>query len=134
MKTIKILLAFALCVACSLSFSANTVHTSEIFYENEETTVIFSTDSLFSIDKKQIIADKLVFGHNSDDDNISTYSWCWLTGHDLISETVYVIEHKVRTTVPRCDMKTYEVESCTKCDYMKETLISEIPYVCCPVD
>lgn len=134
MKTIKIMIAFALCVAFSLSFSANTVQTSEFFYENEETTVIFSTDSLFSIEKKQIIADTLVLGHNSDDDNISTYSWCWLTGHDLVSEIVYVIEHKVRTTVPRCNKKTYEVESCTKCDYVKETLVSEVEYVCCPVD
>ena len=39
MKTIKIMIAFALCVAFSLSFSANTVHTSEFFYENEEIAV-----------------------------------------------------------------------------------------------
>lgn len=134
MKTIKIMIAFALCVAFSLSFSANTVQTSEIFYENEETTVIFSTDSILSIDKKQIIADKLVYGNDSIENNVSTYSWCWLTGHDLVSETVYVIDHKVRTTVPRCDRKTYEVESCTKCDYVQETLISSIKYTCCPVD
>lgn len=134
MKTIKIILAFALCIALSLSFSANTVQTSEFFYENEEITVIFNAESAFSVDEKQIIADKLVYGNDSVENNISTYSWCWLTGHDLISETVYVIEHKVRANEPRCDKRTYEIESCTKCDYMKETLISEISYVCCPVD
>lgn len=134
MKTIKIMIAFVLCVAFSISFSANTVQTSEFFYENEETTVIFSTDSILSTDKKQIIADKLVYGNDTAENNVSTYSWCWLTGHDLINETVSVIEHKVRTTVPRCDRKTYEVESCTKCDYVQETLISSIQYTCCPVD
>lgn len=128
------MIAFALCIAFSLSFSANAVQTFEFFYENEETTVIFSTDSLFSIDKKQIIADKLVYGNDFDENNVSTYSWCWLTGHDLIIESVNVIEHKVRTNEPRCDIRSYDVESCTKCDYMKETLVSEMPYVCCPVD
>ena len=128
------MIAFVLCVAFSLSFSANTVQTPEFFYENEETTVIFNTDSVFSIDKKQIIADKLVYGNDFDENNVSTYSWCWLTGHDLIIESVNVIEHKVRTNEPRCDKKTYEVETCTKCDYMKETLIADVPYICCPVD
>ena len=134
MKTIRIMIAFVLCVAFSLSFSANTVQTPEFFYENEETTVIFNTDSVFSIDKKQIIADRLVYGNNSAENNISTYSWCWLTGHDLVSEMVTTITHKVRTNEPRCDKKIYKVESCTKCDHIEETLVSEMEYVCCPVD
>lgn len=134
MKTIKIMIAFVLCVAFSISFSANTVQTSEFFYENEETTVIFSTDSILSTDKKQIIADKLVYGNDTAENNVSTYSWCWLTGHDLVSEIVTVVTHKVRTTVPRCDKKTYEVESCTKCDHVQETLVSSVKYTCCPVD
>ena len=134
MKTLKLMIAFALCIALSLSFSANTVQTSEFFYENEEMTVIFNADSVFSMDEKQIIADKLVYGNDSVENNVSTYSWCWLTGHNLVSELVSTITHKVRANEPRCDKRTYEIESCTKCDYMKETLISEISYVCCPVD
>ena len=134
MKTLKIILAFALCIAFSVSFSAHAVPSSEVLYENEEVSVIFEEDSALSVDKKQFIASKLIYGDSYIDNGISSYSLCWLTGHDLVSEVVSVIEHKVRTAAPRCDRKTYEVETCTKCDYMKETLIADVPYICCPVD
>lgn len=134
MKTIKIMIAFALCVAFSLSFSAQVQTTSEPFYEDEDISVFFEVDSTLSFEKKQLITDKLIYGNNSADDNISTYSWCWLTGHDLVNEIVSTIAHKVRSSEPRCDLKTYKVETCTKCDHVSETLVSEVEYVCCPVD
>ena len=132
MKVIKIMLAIIFCIALSLSFSANVISESEIYYQEDDVTVIFDTESVLSADQKQFIADKIVSGEPIVDDGVATYSWCWITGHDIVSELVYAVEHKYSPTVPRCKKETYNVESCTKCDHMDYTLISTIMLVCCP--
>ena len=132
MKIAKTMLAIICCIAFSLSFSANVISESEIYYQEEDLTVFFEDNSALSAEQKQFIADKIVSGSPIVDDEVSTYAWCWLTGHDIISEIVYAVEHKVRSESPRCYKKTYNVESCEKCDYMEYELISEIYHVCCP--
>ena len=98
MKISKIMLALILCIALSLSFSANEISESEIYYHEEDITVVFDTESIFSNEQKQFIANKIISGEPIVDDGIATYSWCWLTGHDIVNEVVSVIEHKVSTT------------------------------------
>ena len=44
---------------------------------------------------------------------------------DKVKDTVIVTEHKVDEKHPRCIKRIYDVETCTACDYIKETLISE---------
>lgn len=134
MNKIKIALVFIFCMALSFSFSANTIAESEYNYLVEDITVIFDTESVLSADQKQFIADKIVSGEPIVDDGVSTYSLCWLTGHDIISEIVYAVEHKVSATNPRCKKDTYNVESCTKCDHMDYELISSMMILCCPVE
>ena len=134
MKKLKIMIAIVLCIIFSIPFSANTIVASEFYYQEEDITVTFEVESVFSEEQKQFIADKIISGEPFVDDGISTYSLCWLTGHDIVSEAVFAIEHKVRTDVPRCDKKTYRVDSCSKCDYLEYELVSEIYYACCPVE
>ena len=132
MRTIKITLAIVLFIVLSLSFSAHVSSNSEIYYQEKDVTVAFDTDSILPSDKKQLIADKIVFGSDNLDEGTSTYSFCWLLGHDIISEIVYVIEHKVSSTVPRCSKKTYDVQTCENCDHMEYTLVSSVMILCCP--
>ena len=61
-------------------------HSSEFYYEDEDITVRFESDTELSYEQKQAIADKMVYG-SSNDEQISTYSWCWLVGHDIVSDT-----------------------------------------------
>ena len=67
-------------------------------------------------------------------EGVSTYRWCWLIGHDKVKDTVIVTEHKVEEKHPRCIKRIYDIETCTACDYIKETLTSETYIVCCPED
>jgi len=126
------MLAIICCIALSLSFSANVIVESEIYYQEEDITVIFDSESVLSDEQKQFLADKIISGETISDDGVSTYAWCWLTGHDIVNEVVSVIEHKVSATNPRCKKETYDVESCTKCDHMDYTLISTVMLLCCP--
>ena len=108
-------------------------HSSEFYYEDEDITITFESDTDLSYEQKQAIADKIVYG-SYNDDQISTYSWCWLVGHDTVLNAVAAIQHKVEETTPRCIKRVYEVESCTACDYIKEDLISTTYIDCCPED
>ena len=132
MKTTKTILFIICCIAFSLSFSANVISESEIYYQEEDLTVIFEENSTLSSEQKQFIADKIVSGESIIDDGISIYSLCWLTGHDIVSESVSVVEHKLSETDPRCKKNTYIVDTCSKCDYLEYTLFSSSWILCCP--
>lgn len=132
MKIAKTMLAIICCIAFSLSFSANVISESEIYYQEEDLTVFFEDNSALSAEQKQFIADKIVSGESIIDDGSTTYSLCWLTGHDIITEAVFAVEHKVSETNPRCKKDTYSVESCTKCDHMEYELVSTMMILCCP--
>ena len=108
-------------------------HSSEFYYEDEDITITFESDTDLTYEQKQMIADKIVYGY-SNDEQVSTYSWCWLVGHDTVLNAVAAIEHKVEETVPRCIKRVYEVETCTACDYINEELISTTYIFCCPED
>jgi len=132
MKITKIVLAIICCIALSLSFSANTIVESEFYYPEKDITVIFDTESVFSAEQKQFVADKIVSGASLIDDGVSTYALCWLTGHDIVEEEVSVVTHNVYTSAPRCVREIYLVETCSKCDHLEYTLINTSPIFCCP--
>ncbi|MBQ7923537.1 MAG: hypothetical protein IJ325_13345 [Clostridia bacterium] len=126
----KKLLTILLCAVLAINCSALSVVNSKYDYTNDNTniTIEFASDSALSAEKQQQIADYMVYG----DDGASTYAWCWLTGHDYVYETVLAIEHKVSDLSPRCMRRSYSVETCTKCDHIEETLISQTLIACCP--
>ncbi len=131
-KNVTIIISI-ICLIIITTVFATTANSSEFYYENEDTTVIFDTDTELSYEQKQMIADKIVYGYSSDD-QISTYSWCWLVGHELESHIVTAIEHKVDQYEPRCIKRAYSVDVCTACDYINEELISTTYIFCCPED
>ena len=99
------------------------------FEYNENITIVFENDTVFSQEERQNIADIIVYGNV--DNNISTYSLCWLTGHDMISDSVVEIQHKVATTEPRCRRTVYEVETCSNCDHVEITNLGSTFIFCC---
>ncbi len=132
-RIVNVLLCVILLMTAGFAVSAtgdNGVYNYEI--NGEEYTVSFEDESL-SADTKQIIAESLV---GLRDGSAQTYGLgCTLFGHDYITKQVSVIHHKVRTIVPRCDLKLYNVTICEDCDYIKsQTLYSTNSIDCCPKD
>lgn len=121
-----ILLSFILTIQGFASGSSNYVYE----YADEQITVVFAENSVFSSDEQQYIADKLVLGDSAEASGVQPRSWCWLTGHELVTECVHVITHKVYASAPRCVKETYLVETCSNCD-QEMTLISEENIYCC---
>jgi len=126
----KKILTFILCAVLAVNCSAFTFGdtTYDFVVDDTEITIVFDSDSALSADKQQQIANYMVHG----DDGASTYAWCWLTGHNLVTENVMSIEHKVTALSPRCMESIYSVETCTKCDHIEETLIAQSLIACCP--
>lgn len=125
----KKLLTLVLFVILAINCTAVSVMDSSFNYtlDDKQITIEFTADSVLSTEKQQQVANHIVHG----DDGTSTYAWCWLTGHDYVYESVIAIEHKVATLSPRCMKRTYSVETCSKCDHIEETLLSEVLIACC---
>jgi hypothetical protein len=71
-------------------------------------------------------------GKPAEDDGATTYGLtCTLLGHNIKISSVSTINHKVRTSEPRCLKRTYNYEECTRCDYSKANLIDSEYIFCC---
>ena len=98
--------------------------------ENNDVTIIIHNENISEETKEKLIA--FYSDPESHNDTAATYGLtCTLFGHKLESTTTSVITHKVRTTVPRCQKKTYNYEACTRCDYENSTLYSTTYIDCC---
>ncbi len=132
-RILSIIMCFVLLMAAASVVSASG-ETGVYEYEinNVEYTVEF-VDNDISPDKMQMIAETLV---GLRDGSVQTYGLgCTLFGHDLVTKTVYVTEHKVRTSAPRCLQHTYNVTYCEDCDYTKEQKLVASTYIaCCAAD
>lgn len=112
--------------------------TGDYVYSYGDVSIIFDADTSLDSETRQAIADRLAKSGNAADvtggEEASTYSWCWLTGHDKQTETAFRVTHKVSATSPRCLSETYSVVTCTKCDYYTEELIYSSYIECCAED
>lgn len=134
MKKIKYVLIPLFCLILSINTYAAS---SDIFsYDigDTEIEVAFDDNTMFTESQKQNIAEALVYGGNSDEHMQSRGLTCTLFGHKLTTETVSVTYHKRKATSPRCYVEYYSVDSCSRCDYINEELLSGVYVVCCPVD
>ncbi len=126
---IKKILALVLTLAtllCAVAIPANAKETDT----REDMVIIIENEDISEETKAKIIA----FYSNGGEENegIATYGiTCTLLGHKLESSVVRTINHKARSTSPRCLQKTYNYESCTRCDYETSTLIGQKYIVCC---
>ncbi|MBQ8182670.1 MAG: hypothetical protein IJ025_02065 [Clostridia bacterium] len=97
---------------------------------HEHVEIIIENEDISAETKEKIMA--FYSNGGEEQEGIATYGLtCTLLGHKLESSVVYKITHKVRTTSPRCLKKTYNYESCTRCDYEESTLASQKYIVCC---
>lgn len=133
MRKMKILLIPFFCILFAINGFALTADDNVYEFEAEDIVVKFEEDNDLSASQKQRIADYLVYGGISDS-GAQTYAWCWLTGHDLTTHVVSVIRHKHSTLSPRCLEELYLVDTCSKCDYIKEELQGGAYIYCCPED
>lgn len=131
MKKLKLLMIPFLVILLSMNTLALNIGGGTYEFADENKVVSFEETSMLSVEQQQMVAERLVYGA-PEDDGVSTYAWCWLTGHDLTYDTVLVITHKVYPDSPRCYEETYHVETCTKCDHMSEELVGGVYIVCCP--
>lgn len=98
--------------------------------ENEEITIIIHNENISEETKEKLIS--FYSDPISQDNSSGTYGLtCTLFGHKIETSTATVITHKVRTTVPRCQKKIYNYETCTRCDYENSTLYSTTYIDCC---
>ena len=111
---------------CAVIIPANAAETET----HEHIEVIIENNDISEETKEKIIAFYSSAGEEKD--GVATYGLtCTLLGHKIESSTISVVTHKARTTSPRCLKKTYDYESCTRCDYESSTLISQNYITCC---
>ena len=139
MRAIKIFVITTLVLSfITIGVSGNSVgnklkdDSKTIEYSDMNISVLFDS-TIIENDVSEKIADRLVYGQ-SEYDAVPMLSFCWLFGHDIENHSVAVIEHRVRSTNPRCLKKVYKVDTCTKCDYMVEEMVSSAYIICCPND
>ena len=127
-KFISLCLATILCL--SFAFSVNA--TGGTVYSYNGVDVVFEENSLLSESVKIQVAEMLVNGASAQED-IATYNlWCSLFGHNNTTESVTTIQHKVDTVAPRCLSQIWELNVCTRCENVEETLLTQKYIDCCP--
>jgi hypothetical protein len=133
-KFVSAILFLSLVISFGLmSIVSSATDTEEYTYQYDHITICFDEHTALSAEMRQMIAEKLLNGSEFEtDDGATTYSWCWLTGHNKQTDYAQKITHEYRSTSPRCLSETYEVVTCTKCDYYTEELIATTYLNCCP--
>ena len=124
-KLLSLILALATLI-CAVIIPANAAEA----YTNEHIEIYIENENISEETKEKIIA--FYTNGGEEKEGIATYGLtCTLFGHKLESSIITTTTHKVRSTSPRCLEKTYNYESCTRCDYETSTLLTTEYIVCC---
>lgn len=129
MKKIIALIMAIVSLFCVMSVSVG----AEGVSEDTVTVTINEVEFIFDADTTEEFREKAIAHHfNSEDDGATAYGLtCTLFGHKLESSVIDAVTHKERATDPRCLRETYNVETCTRCDYVKSTLLGSTYISCC---
>ena len=131
MNTVKKLLSILLTIICVLSLTLVSSASNSLgnAFTIESTTVSFSTNSVFSYEEQQALAQRIVSKEMTES---TTYNLlCTMFGHKTTTESITVIEHCVNSSKPRCLQSLQEVTACSRCDYVDIVEISSIYIYCC---
>lgn len=128
-KILVVLLAIVLTFGATLGVSADDVIGNT--YQIENVTVIFDTDSQFSSEQQEIIAELLV---NPEYGVSQANLICNIFGHKNTSETVITITHKAKANSPRCLQENFTVTTCSRCNESTVERNSLFYITCCPED
>ena len=123
-KALFAILAMILILILPLSISASG-------NKNIDNIIVkFSGDSSFTPEQQEIISQAVI---NGIDDSYTTYNLlCTLFGHKEATESITVIEHCVRDSVPRCLETIADVTACTRCEaVINMTVVTSYYINCC---
>ena len=97
------------------------------------TVTVNEVEFVFDANTSEEFREKAItYYFNHDDSDTTPYGLtCTLFGHKLESSVITATTHKVRTTAPRCLQETYNVETCSRCDYTNSTLLDASYISCC---
>lgn len=127
MKKIIALILVVVSVFCVMSISAY----AEDANENTVTVTINAIEFVFDADTSEDFRNKFIAHYFNCDDSTVYGLTCTLFGHKIESSVVSAVTHKVNSTDPRCLRETYNVETCSRCDYTNSTLLSSSYITCC---
>lgn len=129
MKKIIAIIMVVVSLFSVMSFSAFAENVSE----DTITVVVNEIEFIFDADTTEEFRNKAIAAYfNDSDENVATYGlMCNLFGHKLESEIITAITHKKRATDPRCLRETYNVETCSRCDYLTKSLLGSSYISCC---
>lgn len=123
---------FAILLVLTLLICTFVIPTSakESTLNNRNVEIIINSE--VSAETKAKIERYFATGEPATDGDVLTYGLtCTLFGHEIESTVVSTINHKVRSTSPRCLKKIYDYEACTRCDYENAELAKSSYIVCC---
>ena len=99
---------------------------------NENTVTVNETVFIFGADTTEDFRNKFIAHYFNHDDGVAVYGLtCTLFGHKIESSVVTTITHKAKATDPRCLERTYNAETCSRCDYTNSTLLDSSYISCC---
>ena len=126
----------ALILAITSVFSLTTFSASaETADENNVVIIKGDVEYIFEADASEDLINSFIEScenEHNDSEETTTYGLtCTLFGHKLASSSAQTVTHNARTTAPRCLVRTYNVEACTRCDYSTKTLLASQYVYCC---
>ena len=128
MKKIIALILVVVSIFSVMSISAYAEDTNE----NTVTVTVNETVFIFDADTAEDFHNKFIAHYFNHDDGTATYGLtCTLFGHKIESSVVTTITHKAKATDPRCLERTYNAETCSRCDYTNSTLLDSSYISCC---
>lgn len=124
----KKIISIILCVMIIMSYATfSSAQTADAVHD---ITVVFSENSVFTAEEKEIIVESFLNPYSDNQDQ--TYGLtCTLLGHDYVTESTYTIQHKVLLNRPRCVKSYYDVSICSRCSDMVKELTKTIKIDCC---
>ena len=128
----KKIISIILVIVSIFSLTSISVY-AEDANENKITVTVNEVEFIFDADTTEDFRNKAIAHYfNHEDDSAAVYGLtCTLLGHKIESSVITAVKHKVSSTAPRCLRETYNVETCSRCDYTSSTLISSVYISCC---
>lgn len=127
----KKIIALILVIVSIFSVTSISVY-AEDTNENKITVTVNEVEFIFDANTSEEHRNKVIAHYFDHGEDVAAYGLtCTLFGHKIESSVVVEITHKAKATDPRCLEKTYNAETCSRCDYTKATLLGSTYISCC---
>ena len=126
---VKSLLSLIMATAVLLSVLSIPAFATETEEEHTHIEIIFEGN--VSDEYKEKATHYFLNGEENEDGSCTYGIICQMNGHNLESNIITKITHKVNKFDPRCLKETYYYSACTRCSYESTTLISSVYITCC---